>query len=75
MPQYNYYQGALDGIWGAKTEKAIKEYQKFNGITPATGSLTQKTCEFLLRELIPNSQGAESQIVPDVPQHNAEQPF
>ncbi len=52
QPDNNYYHDKIDGLWGPNTEKAIKEYQMHNGITPVTGSLTQKTCELLLSEFL-----------------------
>jgi peptidoglycan hydrolase-like protein with peptidoglycan-binding domain len=37
---------AIDGIWGAKTTEALRDYQKQHGL-PATGKLDQPTAEKL----------------------------
>jgi murein L,D-transpeptidase YcbB/YkuD len=43
-----YYDGAVDGIKGKKTKKAIREFQKANGLT-ADGIVGKRTWEVLSR--------------------------
>lgn len=45
-----YYDGAVDGIKGSKTRKAIKDFQKANGLT-ADGIVGSKTWEALSKHL------------------------
>ncbi len=40
MKSLGFYTGRTDGVWGPKTQKAIKEYQDFIGV-PQTGWLDQ----------------------------------
>lgn len=42
----NFYDGTVDGIKGGKTRKAIKDFQKANGLT-ADGLVGKKTWEAL----------------------------
>ena len=39
--------GSIDGLWGKRTEDALKSYQRSNGLRP-TGLLDEKTRELLL---------------------------
>jgi peptidoglycan hydrolase-like protein with peptidoglycan-binding domain len=42
----NLYQGKVDGVWGPKTEAALRNFQTQNGLT-ASGSLDATTAEKL----------------------------
>ena len=42
-----YLRGKTDGIYGDATVKAVKAFQKDNGLTPADGQAGQKTQELL----------------------------
>lgn len=42
----NLYQGKVDGVWGPKTESALRNFQTQNGLT-ATGQLDTSTAEAL----------------------------
>ena len=33
LKRWGYYKGATDGIYGSKTEEAVKRFQKANGLT------------------------------------------
>ena len=33
LSQWGYYSGDIDGIYGSRTEKAVKKFQKSNGLT------------------------------------------
>jgi len=50
LEKAGYYHDDLDGDWGTNTKKAVKKYQKVQGIEPPTGDLNQKTCEYLSRD-------------------------
>lgn len=34
LSDWGYYSGAADGIYGSRTEEAVKQFQKKNGLTP-----------------------------------------
>lgn len=34
LKQWGYYNGAIDGVYGAQTVEAVKAFQKKNGLTP-----------------------------------------
>lgn len=34
LKQWGYLNGSVDGIYGAKTEEAVKKFQRNNGLTP-----------------------------------------
>lgn len=57
LKQGNYYQGAIDGILGPATQKAIKEFQQVSGL-PATGQLDDETFKRIL-ELLPEEPNRE----------------
>ncbi len=42
LKRWGYYNGAVDGIYGSKTEAAVKSFQKKNGLT-ADGIAGKKT--------------------------------
>lgn len=42
----NLYQGQVDGVWGPKTESALRNFQTQNGLD-ATGQLNPRTAEAL----------------------------
>lgn len=50
LKQWGYYTGAVDGIFGSGTEKAVKFFQTKNGLT-ADGVVGQKTAAALGMEL------------------------
>ena len=33
LSDWGYYSGAVDGVYGARTEEAVKKFQKKNGLT------------------------------------------
>ena len=42
LRSWGYYSGTVDGVYGAKTESAVRAFQKRNGLT-ADGIVGQKT--------------------------------
>jgi len=46
LKQLGYYTGSIDGDFGAATDKAVKAFQKANGLT-ADGKVGSKTTEML----------------------------
>ncbi len=34
LSDWGYYTGAADGVYGSRTEEAVKKFQKANGLTP-----------------------------------------
>ena len=42
LKELGYYKGSVDGDFGTQTEKAVKEFQKANGLTP-DGKVGEKT--------------------------------
>jgi hypothetical protein len=48
LKQLGYNPGPIDGLWGAKTRRAVKSFQQDNSL-PATGNLDPAT----LRQLMP----------------------
>ncbi len=46
LKELGYYKGSIDGDFGTNTEKAVKEFQKANGLT-ADGKAGSKTMEKL----------------------------
>lgn len=46
LRSWGYYSGTVDGVYGAKTESAVRAFQKRNGLT-ADGIVGQKTAAAL----------------------------
>ena len=46
LKRWGYYDGAIDGIFGAGTEAAVKRFQRANGLT-ADGIVGEKTAKAL----------------------------
>ena len=46
LQQWGYYDGAIDGVYGSATEKAVRYFQEKNGLT-VDGKAGQKTMEAL----------------------------
>ncbi len=44
LKNWGYYKGNVDGVYGSKTQSAVKSFQKSNGLT-ADGIAGQKTLE------------------------------
>jgi peptidoglycan hydrolase-like protein with peptidoglycan-binding domain len=58
----NLYQGKADGVWGPKTENALRNFQTQNGLD-ATGRLDQRSAEAL--GLAPERQPVSGTDLPD----------
>ena len=58
LRSWGYYSGTIDGVYGAKTESAVRAFQKRNGLT-ADGIVGQKTAAALGLNL-PSSTGGGS---------------
>lgn len=58
LRSWGYYSGTVDGVYGAKTESAVRAFQKRNGLT-ADGIVGQKTAAALGLNL-PSSTGGGS---------------
>ena len=43
LQQWGYYQGAIDGVYGAGTYRAVVNFQQRNGVWPADGVVGEKT--------------------------------
>ena len=56
---WGYYKGAVDGIFGSKTEEAVKFFQRKNGLTP-DGVVGTKTLEALGIKDTGSSSGAST---------------
>ena len=52
LKQIGYNPGPLDGVWGSKTQKAVKQFQQDSGL-PVTGNLDAET----RRQLLPMTNG------------------
>ena len=59
LKQWGYYDGAVDGIFGSGTEKAVKYFQRKNGLT-ADGVVGAKTAAALGMTLSGSSTAADS---------------
>jgi len=53
LKELGYDPGPLDGVWGKKTERAVKEFQRDNGLS-VTGKLDGITKEKLNLEELPS---------------------
>jgi Cell wall hydrolyses involved in spore germination len=58
LKQWGYYDGSVDGIFGAGTEKAVQYFQRKNGLT-ADGIVGTKTAAALGMTLSGNGQTAQ----------------
>ena len=57
---WGYYKGSVDGVFGSKTEEAVKYFQRKNGLT-ADGIVGAKTLEALgLRDTASSSSGSST---------------
>ncbi len=43
LQQWGYYDGSIDGVYGAKTYGAVVNFQRKNGVWPADGAVGEKT--------------------------------
>lgn len=43
LQQWGYYQGAIDGVYGAQTYRAVVNFQRKNGVWPADGVVGEAT--------------------------------
>ena len=59
LKQWGYYDGAVDGIFGAGTEKAVQYFQRKNGLT-ADGVVGAKTAAALGMTLSGGGQTAQA---------------
>lgn len=59
LKQWGYYDGAVDGIFGAVTEKAVQYFQRKNGLT-ADGVVGAKTAAALGMTLSGSGQTAQA---------------
>ena len=59
LKQWGYYDGAVDGIFGAVTEKAVQYFQRKNGLT-ADGIVGAKTAAALGMTLSGTGQTAQA---------------
>ena len=59
LKRWGYYNGAIDGIYGSATKKAVKNFQSKNGLT-ADGIVGNKTLAALGISLSGSSQTSNS---------------
>ena len=59
LKQWGYYDGAVDGVFGAGTEKAVQYFQRKNGLT-ADGIVGAKTAAALGMTLSGSGQTAQA---------------
>ncbi len=59
LKQWGYYSGAVDGVFGSGTEKAVQYFQRKNGLT-ADGVVGAKTAAALGMTLSGSSTAADS---------------
>ena len=59
LKQWGYYNGAVDGIFGSGTEKAVQYFQRKNGLT-ADGVVGAKTAAALGMSLSGNNSTAQA---------------
>ena len=59
LKQWGYYDGSVDGVFGAGTEKAVQYFQRKNGLT-ADGVVGAKTAAALGMTLSGSSQTAQA---------------
>jgi N-acetylmuramoyl-L-alanine amidase len=56
LKEYGLYNGAIDGIFGSQTEAAVKQFQRYNGLT-VDGIVGQQTAARLGIQLSGSSGG------------------
>ena len=44
LKAWGYYNGSVDGIYGSKTQAAVRAFQKANGLTQDRNCRTSDTC-------------------------------
>ncbi len=59
LKNWGYYSGPIDGIFGSKTEEAVRYFQRKNGLT-ADGVVGQATLKALGMQLSGDSSGGSS---------------
>ena len=59
LKQWGYYDGAVDGVFGSVTEKAVQYFQRKNGLT-ADGVVGSKTAAALGMTLSGGASAADS---------------
>ena len=47
LQEKGFYPESADGVWGKKTEKAVKKYKREKGLDQSTGYLNAETCKAL----------------------------
>jgi N-acetylmuramoyl-L-alanine amidase len=64
LKEWGYYDGAVDGVYGSGTEKAVKYFQEKNGLT-ADGKAGQKTLDAMgiFEEAAANSNGGDEALL------------
>lgn len=64
LKEWGYYDGAVDGVYGSGTEKAVKYFQEKNGLT-ADGKAGQKTLDAMgiFAEAAANSSGGDEALL------------
>ncbi len=61
LSDWGYYSGAVDGIYGSGTEKAVKKFQQKNGLTP-DGVAGRKTLEALGINVSQNTSSYQNNV-------------
>ena len=59
LKKWGYYSGAVDGVFGAETSRAVRQFQRKNGLT-ADGIVGQRTLEALGLSSSSGSSGSAS---------------
>ena len=64
LKEWGYYDGAVDGVYGSGTEKAVKYFQEKNGLK-ADGKAGQKTLDAMgiFAEAAANSGGGDEALL------------
>lgn len=64
LKEWGYYDGAVDGVYGSGTEKAVKYFQEKNGLK-ADGKAGQKTLDAMgiFAEAAANSSGGDEALL------------
>ena len=64
LKEWGYYDGAVDGVFGSGTEKAVKYFQEKNGLT-ADGKAGQKTLDAMgiFEEAAANTSGGDEALL------------